>query len=78
MIEQLALKLVLMQYIAEGKTPPSNLETTVQTNQSIFPEDRTAIINEVILLKKEGLINDEQARLLLEPIIGLDLKGQAT
>lgn len=72
-IEDLCYKVLYMDYVVRGETPPRGLEVNVQTNNAIFAEDKKEVIDNVVLLKKEGLISLEQAQLLLEPILGIDL-----
>jgi len=72
-VEDLAYKVLATDYILEGSTIPTDLEVELQTDDAIFPEDRTNRINEIVTLKKEGLLNVEQAQTLLEPMLNIDL-----
>lgn len=69
---ELMEKLVSMQYIIDGKTPPADLAITIQMNENVLPEDRTAKINEIITLKREGLISEEQSKLLIAPLLNIE------
>ncbi|BDQ01938.1 MAG: hypothetical protein KatS3mg036_0492 [Ignavibacterium sp.] len=68
-IESVAEKLIRMQYLVEGKKSPAQLNITVKGNQNLFPEDSQEQIDRIILLKREGLIDEQTAKLLLEPIL---------
>ena len=72
-IEDLAYKVLSTDYIINGESIPKGLEIELQTDDAIFPEDRSNRIKETIDLKNAGLISVEQAQLLLEPILGIDL-----
>ena len=50
-----------------------DVKIKVQTDDVIFPEERANKIAEIIELKKNGLLNAEQAQMLLEPMLGIDL-----
>ena len=70
---ELAEKLIRMKYAIDGKRAPDKIELDIQVNEAIFPDDRKEKIDEIITLKKEGLISIEQAQLLLEPYLKLTL-----
>lgn len=71
-IEELAEKLIKAKYLMMGKQPPQDLSVAVTSNETLFPQDRTARIDEIVLLKEKGLINDATAKLLIEPLIGIN------
>lgn len=75
-IEEFSLKVLSTDYIIENKPIPTDLQVDVQVNTSILPEDRKDRIAEIITLKNEGLITTEQAQLLLEPVLDLDLTNE--
>lgn len=72
-LEDFSYKVLATDYIIDGQNIPTGLEVDVHTNDAILPEDRNQQIAEIVTLKKEGLITPEQAQLLLEPILGIDL-----
>lgn len=73
-IQELAEKLIKAQYLMMGKQYPKDLEVTVKSNETLFPQDRKERIAEIIMLKEQALISDEDAKLLMEPLIGLESK----
>jgi hypothetical protein len=75
-VVELSEKLIKMQYLIEGKPFPKNLNVTVKSDESIFPTDRKERIDEVVLLKREGLIDDITAKLLLEPVLGVSITAK--
>jgi hypothetical protein len=76
MVEELTEKVIRMKYAIDLKKAPEKLVIDVQVNENIFPEDRKEKIEEIILLKDKGIIDDLQAKLLIEPYLGIDLTSK--
>ena len=72
-VSEFTEKIVRMKYICDGKKAPEVIELNIRANENLFPEDKKEKIDEIITLKKEGLITEQQAKLLIEPYLKLDL-----
>ena len=75
MIEELVSKTISMEYMLQGKAIPE-FELEIETNETIFPEDKEKQIAEIVLLHKEGLLPKEQAQQLLEPILDIKIEPE--
>lgn len=66
---EISEKLIRLQYRLDNKIPPSKLKVTIKTQEQLFPDDRKNQIDEIVLLRREGLIDDITAKLLIEPVL---------
>ena len=75
--ESIITKIVQMNNRMQGR-PAGDPQVSVVLDIDVVPKNVDEKIDQIILLKKEGLITEEEARIMTAPLIGLELNsGQA-
>ena len=71
-IMEFMVKLIKMQYIIEGVFPPKEIDLRLVTSNEIVPSIKSEKIDEIIKLKNEGLITEQEAQDKIQPFINIE------
>jgi hypothetical protein len=68
-ITDLAIK---MYYLSNEKMYPIDTELRIDLNKDIYPEAKNDTIDRVLLLLEKGIIDLEQAKRMIDPVVDID------